>query len=193
MGPLNPTLRRLLALFGMERAFTRGDGAWLFDAEGRRFLDCGAQYGAVALGHNAHCVRDAVRDALAAGEPAMVQPYRAVHADALAARLCALAPGGLTRCVFTTSGAEAVEAAIKLVRTRPGRGVILSATGSFHGKTTGALAATGQRQYAEGFGSPSTRRPWAAAVSTTVATRAPASVDGHPRNTSAPAGASCVL
>src|SRR5262245_36988029 len=109
MGPLNPTLRRLLGLFGMNRVFARGEGAWLFDATGRRFLDCGAQYGAVALGHNASCVHDAVRAALAAAEPAMVQPYRALHAEALAARLCALAPAGLTRCVFTTSGAETVE------------------------------------------------------------------------------------
>jgi acetylornithine/succinyldiaminopimelate/putrescine aminotransferase len=152
MGPLNPTLRRLLTLFGMDRAFARGEGAWLFDGDGRRFLDCGAQYGAVALGHNAPCVRAAVRAALDADEPAMVQPYRATHAEALAARLAELAPGRLTRCVFTSSGAETVEAAIKLVRTRPGRDLILSATGSFHGKTTGALAVTGQRQYAAGFG-----------------------------------------
>jgi acetylornithine/succinyldiaminopimelate/putrescine aminotransferase/predicted amino acid dehydrogenase len=152
MGPLNPTVRRLLTLFGMDRTFVRGDGAWLVDAGGRRFLDCGAQYGAVALGHNAPCVRDAVRAALDAAEPAMVQPYRAAHAEALAERLTHLAPGRLTRCVFTTSGAETVEAALKLVRARPGRDLILSADGSFHGKTMGALAVTGQRQYAEGFG-----------------------------------------
>ena len=54
--------------------------------------------------------------------------------------------------MFTTSGAEAVEAAIKLVRSRSGRPLILSAQGSFHGKTLGALAVTGQPQYADGFG-----------------------------------------
>src|SRR5205823_4210633 len=118
MGPLNPTVRRLLALLGMNRTFVRGEGAWLIDAGGQRFLDCGAQYGAVALGHNAPCVRDAVRAALDAAEPAMVQPYRAAHAEALAERLTQLAPGRLTRCVFTTSGAETVEAAIKLARAR---------------------------------------------------------------------------
>jgi acetylornithine/succinyldiaminopimelate/putrescine aminotransferase/predicted amino acid dehydrogenase len=149
---LNPTLGRLLALLGMDRTWIRGEGVWLTDAHGRRFLDCYAQYGAVALGHNAACVTRAVQAAIASAEPAMVQPYRAPHAEALAAALTRLAPGDLSHCVFTTSGAEAVEAAIKLVRARTGRPIILSATGSFHGKTLGALAATGQAHHAEGFG-----------------------------------------
>ncbi|MBS1151312.1 MAG: aminotransferase, class, partial [Myxococcaceae bacterium] len=149
---LNPTLKRLLSLCRMDRTWVRGEGVHLFDASGRRFLDCYAQYGAVALGHNAPAVVGAVRAALEAGEPAMVQPYRAPWAETLANELVRQAPAGLTRCVFTTSGAEAVEAAIKLVRSRTGRRLIVSAEGSFHGKTMGALAATGQRHHAEGFG-----------------------------------------
>ncbi len=149
---LNPTLHRLLALLRMDRAWVRGEGVWLFDSRGRRFLDCYAQYGAVALGHNAPCVTDAARAALDGAEPAMVQPYRAPHAEELATWLTRLAPGDLSRCIFTTSGAEAVEAAIKLVRARTRRPIILSANGSFHGKTLGALAVTGQTQYAECFG-----------------------------------------
>jgi acetylornithine/succinyldiaminopimelate/putrescine aminotransferase/predicted amino acid dehydrogenase len=147
---LNPTLRRLLDRCGFDRTWARGDGAWLTDGAGRRFLDFYAQYGAVALGHNAPAVTAAVRAALEASTPAMVQPYRAPHAEALAARLAARA--GLAQCTFTTSGAEAVEAALKLVRARTRRPIVISAEGSFHGKTTGALAATGQRQYAVGFG-----------------------------------------
>ena len=77
---------------------------------------------------------------LDASEPAMVQPYRAPNAEALARVLTDLAPGDLSWGVLTTSGAEAVEAAIKIVRSRTGRPLILSATGSFHGKTMGALA-----------------------------------------------------
>jgi acetylornithine/succinyldiaminopimelate/putrescine aminotransferase/predicted amino acid dehydrogenase len=97
-------------------------------------------------------VRAAVQTALEAAEPAMVQPYRARAAEALACAIADLAPGNLSHGVLTTSGAEAVEAAIKLVRAHTGRARILSATGSFHGKTMGALALTGQRQHAEGFG-----------------------------------------
>src|SRR5258708_38138892 len=109
-GPLNPTLQRLLSLCRLERTFVRGEGVWLFDEQGRRFLDCCAQYGAVVLGHNAPAVVAAVRAALDATEPAMVQPYQAPHAVALAEALTHRAPG-MARCVFTTAGAETVEAA----------------------------------------------------------------------------------
>ena len=136
----------------MNRTWTRGEGVWLFDESGRRFLDCWSQYGAVSLGHNAPPVVAALRSALDEGQPAMVQPYRAPNAVALAEALTRIAPAGLDRCVLLSTGAEAVEAAIKLVRSRTGRSVILTADGSFHGKTMGALAATGQAQYSEGFG-----------------------------------------
>ena len=149
---LNPTLRRLLAFCRMDRTWVRGEGVWLFDSGGRRFIDCYAQYGAVALGHNAKLVNDAVRGALDGLEPAMVQPYQARYAEQLADLLTRLGPGNLSRCIFATSGAEVAEAAIKLVRARTGRPIILSASGSFHGKTLGALALTGQPQHAEGFG-----------------------------------------
>src|SRR5437660_4382443 len=125
-GPLNPSLQRLLAMFHLDRTWVRGEGVWLYDAGGRRFLDCYAQYGAVILGHNAPPVVAAVRAALDAGEPAMVQPHRAPHAVTLAEELTRLAPG-MAHCVFTTSGTETVEAAVKLVRVRTGRPVILSA------------------------------------------------------------------
>ena len=150
--PLNPTLRRLLKLCQMDRTWARGEGISLWDDEGRRFVDFYSQYGTLALGHNAPCVVAAVQEALAAQVPAMVQPYRARHAEALAAELERLAPGNLTHCVFTTSGAQAVETAIKLVRSRTGRPDILGTYGSFHGKTLGAMALTGQPQFAEGFG-----------------------------------------
>jgi acetylornithine/succinyldiaminopimelate/putrescine aminotransferase/predicted amino acid dehydrogenase len=137
MDALNPTLHRLLSLCRLDRTWTRGDGAWLADEHGRRFLDCYAQYGAVLLGHNAPPVVAAARAALDAGELARLTP-------------------GLSHCVFTTSGAETVEAAVKLVRGRSGRPLILSARGSDHGKTLAALAATGQGRHAAGFG------PWPA-------------------------------
>ena len=149
---LNPTLQRLLKFCRMDRTWVRGEGVWLFDSNGRRFIDCYAQYGAVALGHNAKPVNDAVRAMIDRLEPAMVQPYRAQHAEGLADYLTRVAPGSLSRCIFATSGAEAAEGAIKLVRARTGRPLILSATGSFHGKTLGALALTGQPRHAEGFG-----------------------------------------
>ena len=150
----NPQLRSLLRMCKLDRTFVTGDGAWLTDAAGRRHLDAYAQYGAVALGHNAPAVNEAVRAALVARTPAMIQPYVAEHAEALGEALSVLAPGHPRRVVFTTSGAETVEAAIKLVRARSGRPLCLAATGSYHGKTLGALALTGRGHHAEGFGPP---------------------------------------
>lgn len=149
---LNPELHRLLELCHLDFTWVRGEGVWLYDHQGRRFLDGYAQYGAIILGHNFPPVVAALQEALAAQQPAMVQPYRAPHAVALAERLVQLAPAGLSRCLFTTSGAETVEAAIKLVRMHTGRSLILSCTGSYHGKTMGALAVSGQARYQNDFG-----------------------------------------
>jgi acetylornithine/succinyldiaminopimelate/putrescine aminotransferase/predicted amino acid dehydrogenase len=147
---LNPTLRRLLDHCGFDRTFVRGEGSWLTDAHGRRFLDFYAQYGAAVLGHNPSLLTGVLVQALQAHEPALVQPYRAPHAEALAQAL--VAATGLHRCIFTSTGAETVEAALKLVRSRSSRPLVVAAHGAYHGKTLGALAATGQPQYQEGFG-----------------------------------------
>lgn len=147
---LNPTLRRLLDHCGFGRSFVRAEGSWLTDDKGRRFLDCFAQYGAAALGHNPQSACAELLQALSEREPALVQPYRAPHAEALARELAEAT--GLHCCLFTSTGAETVEAALKLVRARTGRPLIVAAQGAYHGKTLGALAATGQPQYQEGFG-----------------------------------------
>jgi acetylornithine/succinyldiaminopimelate/putrescine aminotransferase len=142
----------MLASLGADRAFVRGQGARLYDGAGRAYLDCWAQYGVLALGHNPPAVVAAVRDALAAGTPAFLQPYRAPHAEALAEELVRRAPAGIARCLFTNSGAETVEAAIKLARATTGRTLVLSAEGAYHGSTYGAMAASGQPEYRDGFG-----------------------------------------
>jgi acetylornithine/succinyldiaminopimelate/putrescine aminotransferase len=149
---LNPTIKGLLTSLASDRAFVRGNGTRLTDATGREYLDCWAQYGVLALGHNPPAVVAAVSEALAAGTPAFLQPYRAPYAEALAEDLVRRAPAGITRCLFTSSGAEAVEAAIKLTRAATGRTRVLSTGGAYHGSTYGAMAASGQREYREGFG-----------------------------------------
>jgi acetylornithine/succinyldiaminopimelate/putrescine aminotransferase/predicted amino acid dehydrogenase len=149
---LNPAIAQLLRLYRMDRNWVEGSGVRLRDDSGRSFLDFYAQYGAVALGHNHPAIVETITSALASSTPAMVQPYRAPYAVELAERLRRLSPGNLPHCVFTTSGAHAVETALKLVRMKTGRPWVLAARGSFHGKTLGALSLTGQRQYARGFG-----------------------------------------
>ena len=147
----NPELRRLMQLCRLEHTFVQGDGVWLTDADGRRYLDAYAQYGAVALGHAAPEVSAAVRAALDARTPAMVQPYLAAQAEALGEALAAVAPGHPRRCVFASSGAEAVEAAIKLVRarTRP----IAGARGDRRvpRQDAGRAVADGRAEHADGL------------------------------------------
>jgi len=147
---LNSTLRRLLDHFGFGRRFVRAQGAWLVDDAGRRFLDGYAQYGALALGHNHPRLLQTLTQALAGETPCMLQPYAAPHAQALAQVLTRIS--GLPHCLFGSTGAEVVEAALKAVRCASGRRLIVAARGSYHGKTLGALAATGQAQHRRGFG-----------------------------------------
>jgi acetylornithine/succinyldiaminopimelate/putrescine aminotransferase len=90
----------------------------------------------------------------ASGEPNFVQPSSLVASGELAAALLAIAPGNLRSVTFQNSGAETVEAAIKACRVATGRAGILSMRNSFHGKTLGALSATGSDKYQEGFHTP---------------------------------------
>ncbi|NPV71381.1 MAG: aminotransferase class III-fold pyridoxal phosphate-dependent enzyme [Firmicutes bacterium] len=138
----------------MDKSFVRGEGCYLYDSEGRRYVDLIASYGALPFGFNPPAIWDAilaVRDTL---EPSFVQPSYLNAAGELARRLASVAPGGLSRVTFTNSGAEAVEAAIKACRAATGRLRILAARNSFHGKTLGALSATGREAYQKVFGAP---------------------------------------
>jgi acetylornithine/succinyldiaminopimelate/putrescine aminotransferase/predicted amino acid dehydrogenase len=151
---VNPYLGSWLARLDLDKQFVRGEGCYLFDAHGVRYLDFIAQYGAVPFGYNPPEIWAALEQARRAQLPSFVQPSIQTTAGELAERLVRLAPPGLRYVTFTNSGAEAVEAAIKLCRAASGRQGILAARQSFHGKTLGAMAATGSTLYQEPFGPP---------------------------------------
>jgi predicted acetylornithine/succinylornithine family transaminase len=136
-------------------AFVRGSGAWIWDAAGRRYLDFFPGHGAGALGHCHPAVVAAIRRQ--AGRLIHVaNVYQFTGQGELAQLLLKLA-GFRGKVFFGNSGAEANEAAIKLARRyaqlvrKTGRFRIVTIRGSFHGRTYGALAATGQKQYHAGF------------------------------------------
>jgi acetylornithine/succinyldiaminopimelate/putrescine aminotransferase/predicted amino acid dehydrogenase len=149
---INPVLIGVGGPTGLTRTFVRGEGAEVFDESGRAYLDFVAGFGSLNLGHNHPEVVAAVASALsqhAPGfSPASVNPLSA----ALAEQLVALTPRGLEIVFFTNSGAESIEAALKLARAATGRSGLLSCLGSFHGKTFGALSVTGNRGYQGPFG-----------------------------------------
>jgi predicted acetylornithine/succinylornithine family transaminase len=131
----------------------RGDGSWVWDAEGNRYLDFFPGWGCGILGHCPPRVVDAVREQVAAlihvPNTWYTEP-QALLGQALVERL-----GIDGRAFFCNSGAEANEAAIKLARLNGadrGRYKILTFTGSFHGRTFGALTATAQPKYHAGMG-----------------------------------------
>ena len=138
-------------------AFERGEGAWLYTGDGRRFLDFGAGIATSSLGHNnAHLV--AAIAAQAARVMHVSNLYRVPEAERLAARL--VAATFADSAFFCNSGAEANEGMVKMMRramAETGRGErfrVVCFDGAFHGRTLAMLAATGNAKYLKGFGPP---------------------------------------
>ncbi len=121
--------------------FASGDGVWLTDVDGKRYLDLLAGIAVVSLGHCHPAPLAAAHDQLDAvwhtSNLYSTEPMLRL-ADLLSARF------GGARSFFCNSGAEAIEAALKWARKATGKPVVVALEGSFHGRTHGALAATGQ-------------------------------------------------
>ncbi|HTT39742.1 MAG TPA: aspartate aminotransferase family protein [Burkholderiales bacterium] len=148
---LNPDRRFLLAHIQFDKPIVRASGHYLYDEHGNAYLDFLAQYGAIPFGHNPPALWDAVTRVRIHQEPSLVQPLISPAAETLAAKLVAHSPCGPGYVTFTNSGAESVEAAIKLARAKTHRQLILSTHRGFHGKTLGALSATGTEMYRAPF------------------------------------------
>lgn len=128
----------------------RGEGAYVWDAEGRRYIDCMAGHGVANVGHCHPAVTRAIQEQaarLVVCGPTVPNDQRA----AFLRELFAIVPAGLGRAFLCNSGAEAVEAAIKFARLSTGRPGIVAAMRSFHGRTFGALSATWNKKYREPF------------------------------------------
>ena len=149
---LNPRFYKLLRALGFDRTFIRGEGPWLFDEAGDRYLDAIAGYAAITIGRNHPVLIDALHQALDSGLPSLVQFEANPLAGALAERLLETTGRGGDRVYFTNSGTEGVEAAIKFARASTGRSRLIHCTRGFHGLTLGALSLNGNPGLREGFG-----------------------------------------
>lgn len=131
-------------------ALVRGAGSWVWDAEGKRYLDLFPGWGVNGLGHCHPRVVAAVRRQ--AGELFHVANNFYIREQGRLAAVMGELSGMDGRLFFCNSGAEACEGAIKLARLHSkGRWKIITAEDSFHGRTFGAASATGQPKYREGF------------------------------------------
>ena len=141
----------VLGVFGRPAlVLDRGEGCWVWDVDGKRYLDLLGGIAVNALGHNHPAVVSAVSKQ--AGEALHVSNFFTTRAQIeLAERLLRLAqaPEG-SAVFFTNSGTESIEAAIKLAR-RTGRPGLVALEGSFHGRSTGALALTHKAAYRQPF------------------------------------------
>ena len=149
---INPVLIALSSKGGFAKTFVRGEGNFLWDTAGRRYLDLVAGFGSLNLGHNHPHVVAGIQAALSQQAPGFVQSAVNPWAAALAEKLVAVAPPNLEMVYFANSGTEAVEAALKLARIVTGRPGLLHCERSYHGKSLGTLSVTGTPHYQKPFG-----------------------------------------
>lgn len=122
-------------------------GIYVEDTEGREFIDCLAGAGTLVLGHNHPVVIDAIQQVLTDGSPLLTLDIATPTKDQFVQDLFSILPAGFaqqSKIQFCgPSGTDAVEAALKLVRTATGRNTILSFQGAYHGMSQGALSLMG--------------------------------------------------
>jgi acetylornithine/succinyldiaminopimelate/putrescine aminotransferase/nucleoside-diphosphate-sugar epimerase len=149
---LDRSLVDVLRILGFDRHYQSAEGSYLYDADGRRYLDLHTGEGFASLGHNHPDVKETLRAALSANLLDGVQIHFSVLAGMLAEALSERLPDGLDAVFFANAGSEAVDSAMKFARAATGRPRLLSCDSSFHGVTLGPLSLVGDDFFKEGFG-----------------------------------------
>ncbi len=149
---INPAFAKVLRTVGFDMDYVRGEGAYLWDREGHRYIDCLSGYGVFAIGRNHPVVRQALIDTMERDLPNLLKFGGEKFAGLLAEKLIQLAPAGLDTVYFCNSGAEGCETAMKYARAATGRDRIVYCKKGYHGLTYGALSVNGGAEFREGFG-----------------------------------------
>ncbi len=134
----------------MDIAFESGEGCYLVDTDGKKYLDVTAGIAVCCLGHSHPEWVKAMRDQVS-HLVHVSNLYYIKEQALLAQRLNTITPEPITRTLFVNSGAEANEGALKTAIRYTGRHKVLSALNGFHGRTSASLGATGQTKYQSGF------------------------------------------
>jgi len=128
----------------------RGQGAHVWDINGKEYIDCMGGYGVALVGHKNKRVNDAIKNQLDKIITVHSSLYNKTREEFLKL-LISLAPKGLTQVHLNNSGAEAIEAAIKFARKFTGKKGMVAMRGSYHGKSFGALSLTFNPKYKKAF------------------------------------------
>jgi len=147
---VNPAFVKLLGVFGYGRLFVRARDVWVWDHAGRQYLDFLAGFGSANVGHNHPRLIERLRAFLDEEALNLCHVGPSARAAELAAALAHLADP-LTVCLFASSGAEAVEAGLKLARAATGRPGFLYSQGGFHGTNLGTLSVMGEERMRRPF------------------------------------------
>jgi ornithine--oxo-acid transaminase len=149
---INPQFMRVLRTIGFDRIWSRAEGQYLYDRDGNRYLDLLGGFGMFNVGRNNPRVREALVETLELETPGSVQLGVSLLPGLLAEELLKRTPTRLERVLFTNSGAEAIEAALKLGRAATGRSRVVSTQHGFHGLTLGSLSVNGDPHFVDRFG-----------------------------------------
>ncbi len=147
---INPGLARLLQFGGFGDLEESAEGCVVTMASGAQYLDFVGGFGVFSCGHRHPAIVAAVQRQLER-MPLSTRTFFSEPQVALATRLAEITPGDLQYTFFSNSGAEAVEAALKMARIATGKTDFISTHGAYHGKTLGALSATGREKYRTPF------------------------------------------
>ncbi|WP_350342452.1 acetylornithine/succinylornithine family transaminase [Proteinivorax tanatarense] len=147
---VNPAMARLFKFMGLANTEEKADGIYIYDNEGKKYIDCLGGYGSINVGHCNSQVVGAVKsqlDKMALSSKILINRPMAQLSELLAD----ITPGDLKYSFICNSGTEAVEGALKLAKIATGKKEVIATKGGFHGKSLGALSATGRDLFKEPF------------------------------------------
>jgi ornithine--oxo-acid transaminase len=148
---ISPHMARVQQIIGFDKIYTRGEGAYLWDKDGVRYLDLLAGYSVFNLGRGHPVIKQAMLEYLSLDQPTLVKMDCPLLAGLLAEELARRMPPGLDAVFFANSGADAVDTAIKFARYATRRKRVLFLDHSFHGLTLGTLMVNGGEDFRKGF------------------------------------------
>lgn len=131
-------------------ALTKGEGAYVFDSSGKKYLDFMTNLGVNILGYSNKVITNAISKQLEI-LPSIHQTFYSEARAEFLKEIISILPANLNQVIFTNSGTESIEAALKLAMVATGKSKFLAASNSYHGRTLGSLSVTGQDKYKQSF------------------------------------------